>query len=96
MKDEKKNAAVLANEADRENEATAERRRYLHVMVSRAVIVYLVLFMLLGLIMAMVGVNPLVNNGLMPKVLLVFVGLALLIALANTLTDLFGNRAVTG
>jgi hypothetical protein len=38
--------------------------------------------------MSLLGINPLVNNGLMPKVLLVFVGLALVIALANTLTDL--------
>jgi hypothetical protein len=66
----------------------AERRSHLRTMVSRAAGVYLALFMSLGLIMSIFGVNPLVNNGLMPKVLLVFVGLALLIALANTLTDL--------
>jgi hypothetical protein len=57
-------------------------------MLSRAAGVYLVLFIGLGLIMSVWGINPMVNNGLMPKVLLVFVGLALVMAWANTLTDL--------
>lgn len=93
FEDEKETSAVLANEADGENEAAAvERRRYLRTILSRAAVVYLVLFMILGLIMSAVGVNPLTNNGLMPKALLVFVGLALLIALANTLTDLFREQ----
>ncbi len=84
----------LASEADGEDEATAtaERRRYLCAILSRAVVVYLVLFMGLGLLMSVMGVNPLANNGLMPKALLLFVGLALLIALANTLTDLFREQ----
>jgi hypothetical protein len=56
--------------------------------LSRAAVVYLVLFFGLGLVMSVWGVNPMANNGLMPKVLLVFVGLALVIALANTRTDL--------
>jgi hypothetical protein len=42
--------------------------------------------------MSVLGVDPLANNGLMPKVLFVFVGLALLIALANTFTDLFREQ----
>lgn len=58
------------------------------MILSRAAVVYLVLFMGLGLIMSALGVNPLVNNGLMPKALLIFVGLALIMALANTLIDL--------
>ncbi len=66
----------------------AEQWRHIRVMVSRAAGVYLILFLGLGLVMSLAGVNPLANNGLMPKLLLVFVGLALLIALANTLTDL--------
>jgi hypothetical protein len=73
---------------DDQTEWLAERRNHLRTMVSRAAVVYLVLFMGLGLAMSLLGINPLVNNGLMPKVLLVFVGLALVIALANTLTDL--------
>lgn len=67
---------------------TAQRRRRIWVILSRAAVVYLVLFMGLGLIMSALGVNPLVNNGLMPKALLIFVGLALIMALANTLIDL--------
>jgi peptidoglycan/LPS O-acetylase OafA/YrhL len=54
--------------------------------------VYLVLFMGLGLIMSVLGVNPLSGNGLMPKALLLFVSLALVMALANTLTDLFREQ----
>lgn len=93
FENEWKNSTVLANETEGEYEAAAaERRRYLGVILSRAVVVYLVLFMLLGLFMSVMGVNPLANNGLMPKALLVFVGLALLIALANTLTDLFREQ----
>lgn len=94
FENEWQDSPVLANEVDGEDEAAAavERRRYLRAILSRAVGVYLVLFMGLGLVMSAVGVNPLVNNGLMPKALLVFVGLALLIALANTLTDLFREQ----
>lgn len=94
FENEWENSTVLANEAEGEYEAAAvERRRYLRLMMSRAVAVYLVLFMLLGLLMSVMGVNPLANNGLMPKALLLFVGLALLIALANTLTDLFREQS---
>lgn len=94
FENEWQDSPVLANEVDGGDEAAAaaERRRYLRAILSRAVVVYLALFMGLGLVMSAVGVNPLVNNGLMPKALLVFVGLALLIALANTLTDLFREQ----
>ncbi|MBE7468490.1 MAG: hypothetical protein DPW09_33680 [Anaerolineae bacterium] len=94
FENEWQDSPVLANEVDGEDEAAAaaERRRYLRAILSRAVVVYLVLFMGLGFVMSAVGVNPLANNGLMPKALLVFVGLALLIALANTLTDLFREQ----
>ena len=75
-----------------ESAAAAERRRYLRTMLGRAAGAYLVLFLGLGLVMSALGADPLTNNGLMPKVLFVFVGLALLIALANTLTDLFREQ----
>ncbi|MBI1881391.1 MAG: hypothetical protein HYR94_24695 [Chloroflexi bacterium] len=65
-----------------------ERRRRLRTMLGRAAGTYLVLFLGLGLMMSALGVSPLANNGLMPKGLFIFVGLALLIALANSLTDL--------
>ena len=67
---------------------TAERRKYLRTLLSRAAGAYLVLFMGLGLLMSALGVNPLVNNGLMPKLLLAFVALALAAALAGSLSDL--------
>jgi hypothetical protein len=70
----------------------AERRRQVRLILSRAAGVYLVLFMGLGLLMSALGVNPLANNGLMPKALLLFVGLALVIALANTRTNLFQEQ----
>ncbi|MBE7551207.1 MAG: hypothetical protein HS126_09050 [Anaerolineales bacterium] len=66
----------------------AERRRQARLILSRAAGVYLVLFIGLGLLMSALGINPLANNGLMPKALLLFVGLALVIALAGNLSDL--------
>lgn len=57
-------------------------------MISRAAMVYLILFIGLGLGLSVLGVSPLANNGLMPKALLIFVGLSLFIALANRLADL--------
>jgi hypothetical protein len=66
----------------------SEVKGRMRVMVSRAVVIYLVLFLGLGIVMSAAGANPLVNGGLMPKILLAFVGLGLLIALGNTLTDL--------
>ena len=88
-------ATLLADESneseidDDESAEAAERRRYLRTMMSRAAGAYLLLFLGLGLAMSALGVDPLANNGLMPKVLFIFVGLAVLIALANSLTDLF-------
>lgn len=66
---------------------SSNRRYEARSILSRAAMVYLVLFMALGLVMSAMGVNPLANNGLMPKTLLVFVGLSLLIALANSLSN---------
>ena len=66
--------------------------RRVWTLISRAGASYLALFILLGAAMSVVGVSPLVNNGLMPKTLLVFVGLALLIALTNTLMEAWSER----
>ncbi len=57
------------------------------MIVWRAVVTYLVLVIGAGAIMTLLDINPLVKNGLMPKSLLIFVSLSLLIALINTLTD---------
>jgi hypothetical protein len=59
----------------------------IYPIIRRAVITYLVLLFGFGAIMTLVGVNPLANQGLMPKALLLFVGLALLLALTNTLSS---------
>ena len=83
---------ICSDSDDDETGWLAEQRSHLRTILSRAAVVYLVLFMGLGLVMSVWGVNPMVNNGLMPKVLLVFVGLALVIALANTLTDLLREQ----
>jgi hypothetical protein len=94
FENEWEDSSALANRANEEDETVRadQRRRYLRAILSRAAGVYLVLFMALGLIMSALGVNPLANDGLMPKALLIFVSLALLIALANTLTDLFREQ----
>jgi hypothetical protein len=57
----------------------------LRVIAGRAAIVYIALFLGLGLLMSLLGVNPLANEGLMPKALLVFVGLAVFMTLAGDL-----------
>ena len=88
-------AEIESNEAETDEAELAgavERRRWLRTMLGRAAGVYLLLFLILGLAMSALGVNPLANNGSMPKVLFVFVALALLIAMANTLTDLFREQ----
>jgi hypothetical protein len=66
-------------------------QKHIRVIISRAMATYLVLFLCLGLVMSFSGVSPLAKNGLMPKVLLIFVGLALLLALANTLSENFSE-----
>ena len=62
--------------------------QHLRVMIERAALVYFALLFGLGAMMSLLGLNPLAHNGLMPKALLLFVGSALLLALANTLTEL--------
>lgn len=54
-------------------------------ILRRAVVTYLVMFLGAGLIMSALGVDPLANNVLMPKALLLFVGMATIIALLNNL-----------
>ena len=55
----------------------------LRTILSRAALVYLGLFVGLSFFMSMLGLNPLIHNGALPKCLLVYVGLALILALAN-------------
>ena len=87
----KKETAQLENRDDAwqavEDDEPAEYRQRVQMIVWRAVMVYIVLLFGVGATMSILGVNPLANNGLMPKAILIFVGLSLLIALINTLTD---------
>src|SRR5262245_56414344 len=87
---EAESCAVEIGEA--ELTRAAERWHWLRTMLGRAAGAYVVLFLVLGLGMSALGANPLANNGLMLKVLFIFVGLALLLALASSLTDLFREQ----
>lgn len=64
-----------------------EQRSLIRTIISRATMVYLVLFLVLGGLMSSQGVNPLAREGLMPKALFLFVGAALVMALVNVLTE---------
>ena len=55
----------------------------LKIMIGRAVLVYGILFVICGVLMSALGLSPLANNGIMPKTLLLFVGLAFIIAICN-------------
>ena len=98
MKPDKPLEAKLPNSLDISyNEATsswleeeeapdlAEQRSLIRTIISRAMVVYLVLFLALGGLMSTQGVNPLAREGLMPKALFLFVGTALVMALVNVL-----------
>lgn len=65
----------------------AEQRSLIRTIISRALVVYLVLFLVLGGLMSSQGVNPLARGGLMPKTLFLFVGAALMMALINVLAE---------
>ena len=56
-------------------------------IITRAAVTYGVLFLIIALILSFFGIDPLANGGLMPKLLLLFVGLAMIIALANNMVD---------
>jgi hypothetical protein len=64
-----------------------EQHSLIRTIISRATVVYLVLFLALGGLMSSLGVNPLARGGLMPKALFLFVGAALVMALVNVLTE---------
>ncbi len=75
-----------------ENDAPNHPSR-LRTIVSRAALVYLSLFLGLSIFLSMLGINPLIHNGILPKCLLVYVGLALILALANSETSLVYEQA---
>lgn len=59
-------------------------RGRLRPLLNRAVSLYVGLFFGLSLLLSLLGVDPLIHNGLMPKALLVYVGAALLLAWAGS------------
>ncbi len=65
-----------------EDHASSQPSR-LRTILSRAALVYLGLFVGVSFFMSMLDLNPLLHNGALPKCLLVYVGLALILALAN-------------
>lgn len=65
-----------------------DRPNRLRIILSRATLVYLAMFLGAGIVLSMFGINPLIHNGALPKCLLVFVGVALILALANSEVNL--------
>ncbi len=55
----------------------------LRIILSRAAVVYLGLFLGVSLLLSVLGVDPLTHGGLIPQCLLVYVGFMTLVALAN-------------
>lgn len=55
----------------------------LRIILSRAAVVYLSLFLGISLLLSVLGIDPLIQGGLIPQCLLVYVGFMALIALAN-------------
>jgi hypothetical protein len=80
-----------ANDTD-ENNAPNQPSR-LRTILSRAALVYLGLFLGLSIFMSMLGINPLIHNGILPKCLLVYVGLALILALVSGEASLMDEQA---
>jgi hypothetical protein len=68
---------------DLEENDTPNQPSRLWTILSRAALVYLSLFLGLSVFMSVLGINPLIHNGILLKCLLVYVGLALILALVN-------------
>ena len=64
----------------------SSERHQLAILAGRAVATYLVLCFMMALVMSVSGIDPLLRQGLMPKGLLLFVGLATILAAANIIT----------
>jgi len=68
---------------DAEEDADSNQPGRLRTILSRAALLYLGLFMGLSLFLAIFDIDPLIHNGVLPRCLLVYVGLAVALALAN-------------
>jgi hypothetical protein len=64
----------------------------LRAILSRAVMVYLGLFLGISLLLSLLGVNPLTHGSLIPQCLLVYVGFSVLLALAQAETNLIDEQ----
>jgi hypothetical protein len=78
-------------EAPEEDQDPSQPSR-VRTILSRAALVYLGLFMGLSLFLSLLDVNPLIHNGAMPKCLLVYVGLATLLALTNSESNVVAEQ----
>ncbi len=64
----------------------------LRTILGRAALVYLSLFLGISLLLSVLGVDPLTHDGLIPQCLLVYVGFGVLVALAQTETNLLSDQ----
>lgn len=65
----------------------------LRTILSRAALLYLGLFLGVSLFLSMLGLDPLIHHGALPKYLLAIVGLAMILALANDEANLADEQA---
>ena len=65
----------------------------LRLILQRAALLYLGLFLSLSTLMSLAGLDPLIHNGALPKWLLVWVGLAVLLAWGNSESNLMEEQA---
>lgn len=56
----------------------------LRIILSRAAVMYLGLFLVVSMLLSTLGIDPLTHDGLMPQCLLVYVGFSVLLALAQS------------
>ncbi|MFN8458179.1 MAG: hypothetical protein U0401_26600 [Anaerolineae bacterium] len=71
------------NIADNEEDDLPAPPSRLRIILSRAVKVYLGLFLGISQLLSLLGVDPLTHNGLMPQCLGLYVGFSVLLALAQ-------------
>jgi hypothetical protein len=65
----------------------------LRTILSRAALVYLGLFLGISTFLSILGIDPLIHNGAILKCLLIYVGLALILALANSKASMVDELA---
>lgn len=71
------------NIVDSEEDALPTPPSRLRTILSRAVKIYLGLFLGISLLLSVLGVDPMTHDGMIPQCLLLYVGFMVLLALAN-------------